>query len=175
MRRQLAATLGLVAVLWLLIGLAHSLGSAPLIEETIQHNRLIDASFRRAAEFIEGFRQEHSRLPEQAEFEQWAAGQPASVYSPRYIELHAANFPQEAVDLFGVPPDGGYLLSTWRGEWTEYYASWTGKSSLTFDPSAYYVVGGPVYDATAVIVVFLALAFAAVRLWTSHRRLQGHP
>jgi len=167
MRKALSSFVGLGAVLWLLLGLGFSLGSGAIIESTIEDNRAIEASFQKTAAFVEQFRRDHSRLPNDDEFKDWSGRQPFANYSPIYMELLTDKFPEGVVENFGAPPTLGYVVSYWRGEWNEYYASWTEKSSLIFDASEYYVLGSPAIDAATVIAIFAMLCFAAVKLWSA--------
>lgn len=148
-----------------MVGLFMSLGSGEIIETTIQHSREIEASFQKVVAFIERFQQANSRLPDGIEFKNWGNRQSPSADSPYGMELHTVEFPKEAIEELGTPPEHSYLLSLWRGEWEEYYASWTGESSLIFAASAYYILGSPMSDTTGVIVVFVILCFAAIKLW----------
>ena len=71
--------------------------------------------------------------------------------------------------MFGVPPNGAYLLSYWRGEWFEYYASWSQESTLVLDPTEYYIGRNRFLEAGlhiamgAVLLVGASLLFYSVR------------
>ncbi|OUR97526.1 hypothetical protein A9Q81_12640 [Gammaproteobacteria bacterium 42_54_T18] len=60
------------------------------------------------------------------------------------------------------------LLEVWRGEWSEFYASWARKNTLTFDVADYYITGSWWADTIATIV-FSGLTFLLAFMIRSRR------
>ena len=117
-----SVVLGLFAALLGLVFLIDVVAGESSINHTIKNNETIESDFQLAATFVEKFRHEHARFPTSAEFEaQFRGGQ-----YPVYVEM--AGFSPGATELFGAPPRDAFVLTIWRGEWMEYYASWTKMS-----------------------------------------------
>ncbi|MES2444933.1 MAG: hypothetical protein V4574_19080 [Pseudomonadota bacterium] len=70
----------------------------------------------------------------------------------------------------GPPPANGYILRLWRGEWAEYYASWSGRSTLLFDRNAYAFWGNLYLDMVIACAFTLLTAGLGVMLWRRPRR-----
>ena len=119
-----AVLLGAVTVL-LFVGMLLS------VPDTLKHDQEINSAFSRTASWVEEFNSNKGRLPSKAELEGWYAAQDRSFWL-KSIELisNPAHFPDETIKTFGAAPTGGYLLGLWRGEWNEYYASWTKTSTI---------------------------------------------
>ncbi|MCA9642826.1 MAG: hypothetical protein KC492_19150 [Myxococcales bacterium] len=136
------------------------------VDRTIEHSRQIEASFKSAHTFVEGWQSEHERLPTTSEFEVWSQSQPDHVYGPRGIRFSTGAFPDEVLEAFGEAPANAYLLSFWRGEWEEYDPSWSTTSSLIFEKSRYFFLDSAAADSTSVAgigVLVLLLARAVGR------------
>jgi len=117
-----------------------------LVDQTIESSRKIRVAFERGRAHVDSWVAQHSSLPSAEEFLAWTSQQPASADSVHDIELITDDFPEDAIKQFGQPTSGSYLLCLWRGEWTEYYASWNGKTSLQFDMASYYLLGSAFAD-----------------------------
>jgi hypothetical protein len=151
--RRVAAVVAFVlgGVLLLIGGLTTS--EEP-IKRTIAHNRQIEASFQLTAGFVTAFQKTHQRLPTRTELDDWADRYPDRPYTPRGMFLsEAPNNP------------GGFVLSYWRGERHEHYASWSGRSTLEFDPKKYYKLGSPLLDALAFLGAGLAALIFGFFTW----------
>jgi hypothetical protein len=120
--------------------------SNSLIDHTLENSREIQAAFGSTRTYVDSWIAQHGTLPTEAEFQAWTAQQPERVHSARFMELITGEFPEEAIKKFGPAPAGSYLLSYWRGEWTEYFASWAHKSSLEFDRTRYFAFGSAFAD-----------------------------
>jgi hypothetical protein len=124
---------------------------------------MIDSGFRQAVDYVEKIRSTHARLPNRSEFSDWALQYPDRVDTPRHFELETRIdcFPKALTARFGPAPDGSYLVGYWRGEWMEYFASWTNKSKLSFDRRQYYFFGSGYLDVMSVFILaalFMILA-----------------
>jgi hypothetical protein len=164
MRRLFSIVVGVAAVLSAATGLLE-FGSSKLIDDTVQHSHEIDGAFRGAAGFVSAWRRDHGRLPSRSEFEAWASTQQDRAYSPTDIQYIVGSFPEDIVREFGPPADDAYLFTFWRGEWNEYYASWADRSSLSFDPSEYFIFGSKWLDLLAFGAAGAALAGVAFAMW----------
>lgn len=144
------------------IGIGTILGmSGGMIEDTIANSRKIEVMFLSVSSYVDNFREKEGRLPTASEFDSWKLRQPDGVYSVRNVYLDSPNNSEEIVRQFSRPSSGSYLLTYWRGEWFEHYASWAKKSTLVFDKRAYHVLGSSIADGFAAAgfgVVLLAFA-----------------
>lgn len=146
-----------------MLGFVSILGSG--VEETIKHSKEIEKSFKKASSFVSSFREKHERLPTKTEFEEWRKTFPDKPYGPKGMRLLTASFPDEAVKIFGVAPEGSFLLVYWRGEWDEYFASWGSKTSLELDESKYYFFGIKYLDGISCIVLALLVFIGCIKIW----------
>ena len=128
----------------------------PGFERTIARSREIERTFQETARVVDAYRARHRRLPANAEL-----GSDA-------MSIQDGAYPAEAVRRLGAPPKGSYLLVYWRGEWEEYYAPWSGKSTLNFDESKYYVLGSKRADGGLLLGAGLLLLWLAKKLFPSH-------
>lgn len=135
-----------------------------MLDHTIEHSRQIEAGFLEAARLVDAFRAERGRLPSRDETEQRL-----SFGGPFIVEAREGFF-QEAVAALGQPPEGGYVLGLWRGEWMEYYASWSGATTMPFEESAYYETGSRAGDCLAGVLGLLICLAGSVRLGRGSRR-----
>lgn len=138
------------------------LGRDSSIAYSIAKSRSIEASFDEGARFVESFRQEHAHLPSRDEFDEWWS---AMHKNNHLLWIEAPPQSAEALAKLGPPSADGYLLVCWRGEWAEYFASWSKSSTLVFDPSRYYQFGGPLQDAVAYIALVVAMVIAGALIW----------
>jgi hypothetical protein len=90
----------------------------------IAKNRLVLADMQDRVSAIEGFQSREGRLPTAGELASMSQTLPVRYLQYDY-ELQTrpgggidSDYPQ------GWPASGGWILSFWRGEWTEYYSSW---------------------------------------------------
>ena len=107
---------------------------------------------------IERFRATNFRLPTPQEFS-------GAFHQGRYqVVLEYPPYSEEVLRRFGPPTGDAYLLTVWRGEWTEYYASWRKLSSITQNRADYYILGSPWAERTLFglgAVLFLVAARGA--------------
>lgn len=123
------------------------------VDRTIKHSIVIEDCFSDATKFLNAFMKDQGRLPTELEFSKWTHAQPNNAPSNSFTLLTEKNtFPQEITERFGSPPDGGYVVEYWRGEWSEYYASWSNKSTLIFDVSEYYITGSKILDSSILCI-----------------------
>jgi hypothetical protein len=156
-----------IGALLLLFGCLYEFGPSSA-DQTVEHNKQLDKSFKTAAQHIEYFKSEHRRPPTDAEFNTWASGFPLVPYSnPNGMQLSYSSFADEAIKMFGPPVAGGYLLVYWRGEWFEYYASWAKRSSLEFDESKYYALGIKYADGGVLFVFSALLILVGRKMWAN--------
>lgn len=107
------------------------LGMLMTVPTTLEHDKQIDGAFLRASSWVSDFKLKNGRLPANRELAAWSMTQKQSFWL-QSIELvsDSRHFPAEAKKAFGIIPSEGYLLSLWRGEWNEYFASWTKTSTI---------------------------------------------
>jgi hypothetical protein len=91
------------------------------------------------------------------------------------MRLELPPFPAEFQAEYGSPPANAYVLSYWRGEWEEHYISWTKKSTVLLDRSAYFWFGSQLIQVIAMCVIALALAMAAFATWPRKPRANPVP
>lgn len=143
--------------------------SIPLtIGSTIQHSRQILQSFEAAEKIIAAYQARTGKL----DVPQLNALVEKDGYTVQVIDPELNNYDtccQEAVAALGKPPRGSYLLEVWRGEWSEYYAPWSGRSTLTFDPDDYSTTGSLYLDVALAALIAVFLAYATIRLWKAGR------
>ena len=168
-RKPLSIILGATALALIstgaLVGCAH--GS---VVRSAEDSREILASFEQAAGFIDRFEAEENRLPSREEYETWARTAPGDSRDLRIIEVETGPYQRapgsdDAASDLGPVPEGAYYLTYWRGEWLEYYAGWSGQTTLPLRPRDYYVLGSPFLDVPAYVLAGLGLLFAARRAW----------
>jgi hypothetical protein len=162
-RKLLAFACALGAVYSALAALSTAL-SLPGIEDTIRRNREIASVFDAGAQFVDHFRHSYGRLPI-VEFQEWVNAQQGHLSDARFLSIHTTRFPAEIRNRFGTAPQSSYVLSYWRGEWFEYYASWTEGSTLSFDVSDYYPFGSQALGTVIASLIGILLAGAAWVTW----------
>jgi hypothetical protein len=158
-----SAVFGLVATLTLLFGALSA--NTSLVERTIEDSRKLELSFQEAIACVETRIRDTGSPPTAKEFEAWANSFPLQPYSINGMMLDLPPYSPEFVREHGRPPKNGYGLSYWRGEWMESYVSWTRKSSLVFDQSAYFMFGSSALQTMGAFLLTLVLTIAAIAVW----------
>jgi hypothetical protein len=162
--RRGGAILLLLPALLLLMMFLLAAASKDTLAHTIEHSHELEAKFKEAALFVDVFREERGRLPNSDETERHLGrGGP-------YVVAAGDGFFQDAVAELGQPPEAGYFLGLWRGEWMEYYASWSGKTTMPSDESAYYLFGSRIADSLIGVFGALFCLAGSVALWRSASR-----
>jgi hypothetical protein len=147
------------------------LRSNALVANTINNSRKIETVLSAGKHFVDSWALEYGRLPTADEFKAWSSKQQQlpGLYDPRELIFKTDNFPDDVIKKFGPPHPGSYLLSLWRGEWDEYYASWMERTSLVFQKSAYFVSGSALSDSAILAVAGICFLFAGRWLWRRGR------
>lgn len=137
------------------------------VDETVQHAHEIEKSFSLASAFVESFKRTNGHLPTESEFAAWADTQPARVHSAKGMRLltSQSRFPDEVIKRFGSSPKDGYIIEMWRGEWFEYFVSWTNASTLEFDAKEFYFSGSAITDGLLVMALGIMVGFISYLLW----------
>jgi hypothetical protein len=151
----------LVALLLAIVLMAMAFGDT---RHSAANDRLIDAQFHRTERFVTAFKRAHGKLPSREELEALPESK-KSGYAVHIVDATRDSIAKEAFSTVGHPPPGGYVLSIWRGEWMEYYASWSGKSSVPDDQSSYYVTGSRRLDLFLGGSLMMLCLFIARWLW----------
>jgi hypothetical protein len=137
-RRACAGVAAVIAVVSL-FGAIWVLGDATIDPPNGQRakDRKIEQMFETGRAFVSDFATKTGRLPTTAEFDAWSSQHTSGPYSVSHLSFAVGPFPEQFVSSFrlGRPTqmDMAYVLEYWRGEWTEYYLSWAGRS--TIEPS----------------------------------------
>jgi hypothetical protein len=115
---------------------------------TIKHSKEVNAQFLELKNFAIEFRERTGQLPNTDQVSEWYYAK--YLPSEKYVANHSGLVgfsvdPPNCGEHLQVPSrstDGkSFCLSHWRGEWFEYFASWSNQSSMSFSPSAYFVTG----------------------------------
>ena len=148
------------------------LGMLMPVPDTLKHDKEIDQAFLRAHAWVGNYKLSEGKLPSKDELAAWSATQPQSFWL-KSIELidNPAHFPNEAIKAFGQAPSGGYLLGLWRGEWNEYFASWTKTSTIGGAKDVVLFVAGWLL----LLGLLLVLSFFLWRFGRPTRRSSGSP
>lgn len=141
------------------------------VQHTIEHSRQIDAAFVQAAKYVDENVRATGAPPSPDDFERWAGASPSQLYGVNGMRLDLPPYSHGFTSEHGHPPNNGYVLSYWRGEWEETYVSWTKKSSLTFEPSSYYLFGSAVAQSLFCLLASAVLVFFSLKLWPSDKTL----
>jgi hypothetical protein len=152
-----------------LAGYSAFTGSAS-IERTIARSREIEAHLVETAKYLEAYSSKFGRLPSDQEAEVWKRQAPDSALRGA-TWWSGPPFESEAVERLGAPQPAHvnpYVISYWRGEWREYYASWNGKTSLTFESSSYYALGSRHKEVALDCALALLCVLASWRMWPNH-------
>lgn len=129
------------------------------VQHTIERNHQLASEFNETARFVEAFRKQHARLPDGDELNT------GRTYHFIILEVSPGQFLEEDLAALGRPHRPGYVLGIWRGEWWEYYASWSGETTLTFDASAYYLSGGRVEDVLIGVFGMFFCLMGSIGIW----------
>ena len=144
--------------------------SGRLIDHTIQNSRQLLADFKSTASFIEDFRKRRNRLPSEKELGRWGFDNGRLGYA-RIMDPASGNCGNDGVAKLGYPPKGKYLLCIWRGEWMEYYAPWSGRTTLSFDRVEYYTLGSAVKDTLLFGILAAASIFGSYFMWRTKSKV----
>jgi hypothetical protein len=164
-RRVLGIALFLVGLLFGLI-VVSKLGEDASVSRIVANNHVIHAHLLETASYVREFLRVHGRLPNQDDAERWKREAPQAPMRGA-TWWSAGPFDHAVLEVFGGPPQSEvtpFVVSYWRGEWREYYASWKNATSLTFDANAYYILGSRAADFAVHLMlatVTLALAYFA--------------
>jgi hypothetical protein len=156
----LTPLLGLLAVAGIVAGFATIEAARSMVPKTISFSRDIAKEFIDTNKYVEAYRNKTGHLPN-------LEGHPVFIVDMK-AEQGLPSL-QEAISLLGSPPAGSYMLEMWRGEWSEYYAPWSGRSTLSFDPSDYSYSGNLWLDAVIVWLITALFAFGAIWSWRRSR------
>jgi len=148
------------------------LGMLRSVPDTLKHDKEIDQAFLRANAWVGNYKSSEGRFPSKDELAAWSATQPQSFWL-KSIELIDTPdyFPNEAIKAFGQAPSGGYLLGLWRGEWNEYFASWTKTSTISDTKNVVLFVA----QWLAILGLLFALSFFLWRFGRPTRSSSGPP
>ena len=167
LRKLIGGSMAVLAALLVCVAVIEILLFGGGVQHTVANAREIEKAFVAASAFVDGFVQSNGRLSTEPEFSAWAATQPEGVHSARTFQFLTlpSQFPPEIVQRFGKPAPNSYLLQYWRGEWFEYYASWAKASTLELDPKSFYLLGSPIADGMALLVLAILIAVVAKGVW----------
>lgn len=130
-----------------------------LVPRTVSKGEEIERAFLKAAEFIDRSIQSNGRVPTQPEFQEWRADKGRWVSR---MELTKSSDSNADVQMrFRELPENAYVLSVWRGEWSEHYAQ--GKGSTVDSAIGLY--------SSSIGIAMGACGLSAV-LWSLARRLK---
>lgn len=136
-----------------------------LIEHTLENSRKIDAVFRASSNYINEYKILNGQFPSREEFSYWIKVQAEQNQYKELLSYSTNGFSEEVVNAFGKPDKESYLLSVWRGEWYEYYASWADKNTLTFDRKEYYILKSKWLGFALMSAVSIILLVGGWYLW----------
>ena len=94
----------------------------------INKNQKILADMKDRVVAIRGFQKDRERLPTKNELKSISSSLPLR-YTTYDYELQTSS--KGMLSRTNWPQSGGWALSFWREEWTEYYTSWNEEYSLT--------------------------------------------
>lgn len=155
---------GLVSALWLLA----SAGSGGLVDHSMENSRQLLADFQTTTRFVRATHTARGRLPSNEELLAWSRENVRSG-EPMILRPGDGQYGEEAVAALGRPPRGQYLLGMWRGEWMEYYAPWSGQSTLSFNRGDYYLLGSQWMDVSlSGLLAFISIGGACM-IWRNKR------
>lgn len=161
LRRALSAS---VAVLLAALATVLFLGMLRTVPDTLQHDAEIESAFLMAASWADAFKRDNGRFPSTRELQTWSATQNESFWL-KSVELISdpSHFPSEAKKAFGPAPTEGYVLELWRGEWNEYFASWTRTTTIgSSEDTALFIVQW--------LILSLFISAASFFLWRFGRQ-----
>ncbi|MEP6342174.1 MAG: hypothetical protein ABJ275_02580 [Maricaulaceae bacterium] len=144
------------------------------IEYQIEKNYKLDETLRLGANFVNEFEFKNGVLPTDKEYIEWASTQKQlEPYSLRntFLVKNKGDIIFRLSDTslqkksFGTPPDGTYLIGIWRGEWHEFYVSWTQSTTLIFTPRDYFMLGSATMDFLLLLFISIVFGFVSIVLW----------
>ncbi len=134
------------------------------IENTIEKSRNIEKTILHVAGVIDDFFDKSKRLPTQEEYIKLVNDLPHMYYEPKKsIRYYTSNFPESVTDRFGAPVSNSYVLDLWRGDWSEYYVSWTRSTTLVFEVDAYLTPGYGISIQAAVSIALFIFGVVILR------------
>ena len=166
-----ALTLLLGAVSALLLQMAMWINDGT---ERIAKDRAYLAQFQQITAQVKQYRARFHHFPNDAELASFGptAGFPQFQInaSTPTAEALAASEDDAPPDFSKALPAGGFVLRFWRGEWYEYYASWSGETTLVPTATRYQAA----FRTQALGDIMLALAVLLLAWWASpHRMLRN--
>ncbi|MCJ8157726.1 hypothetical protein [Sphingomonas sp. LaA6.9] len=165
MRRAAAIALLGIGLYCAMVSLLGGFGRGS-VEHTVEHSKQIAAQFRTTAAFVREYHQQHGRLPTDEELLTWSEDQPQHQGTYLIVEPGVGQFGEEAVAQLGRLQKDAYFIGMWRGEWMEYYAPTSGRTTLRFDEGDYYVLGSRNRDMFLGGLLMLAALASSIGLWT---------
>ena len=120
---EIAALLAALLTALIAAALVFSIGVVP---HTVANGSEIEAAFLRAEEFVGQSIKATGRVPTKSDFHEWRSGKGKWVPSIELAKYSTSNF--ELRSRFGELPPDTYVLSVWRGEWSEYYVQGKGST-----------------------------------------------
>ena len=138
--------------------------SEEIIDYSFEKSLRIEKIFQLAAEKAENFKRTHGHYPNSTEFENWRDELTQFGLYGEIIDYQTKGFRDEVLTDFGQPKGDVFVLHIWRGEWSEYYASWSSQSSLPKSRSDYYETGNRYFDTAILLFLGVFLFVSAVLL-----------
>lgn len=133
------------------------------LQQTIDNSRHLLSSFQAAARAVDTYRVRTGGLPERLTHLGDGGGYDISVIDPAKVGFPACC--GAGVSALGTPPKGSYVLEAWRGGWWEYFAPWSGVSTLTLKPDDFAFSGKLALDFAILLFVTACLACSSVLVW----------
>jgi hypothetical protein len=128
-------------------------------------NRDIEASFKQTDRIVAAFKTKTGHLPS------YDGDYPTPIGDVAVVDPSIAGWDSsdvvDALTILGRPPKGGYLLTADWIEEPEFYASWSGQNTLSFNPDHYSVSGRLWLDVAVTWLITAMLAIAAVRAFVA--------
>ena len=153
------------AGLFLLLAALFKGGSEGSVDYSLSKSQEIEKIFQYTASKAIDFKREKGRYPDVNEFESWNEELAEFGLYGEIMDYHIDTYPKEALAKLGPPESNGFVLSVWRGEWFEYYTSWSRRCTLPKDKSDYYMTGSSIKDIlslTGLAIVLFGVAYALV-------------
>jgi len=162
---------------WLFIGVSMLLETPDQIKKD---NEFIETEIKPCVEFVKGFKESNDRLPNYREYYTWVRNHYGEYCSDLKLDadsligvdciLHKyirSNFDiinsEDAQKFKDADWSQDFAISQWRGEWTEYYYSWTNE----YDTNKYLWKDSIVTFTIMSVIAFLPMVF----WWIRKRRM----
>lgn len=113
--------------------LMFSLMTPLLLRQQVAEDRVHLAEFERAAAYAEAYRQQHRQLPDDLTLRRWAESQRPGGFASS-LSIAATGCTEEG---FAVDKRDSFVLSAWRGEWSECYAAPSGRTTMPLSVAGY--------------------------------------